>query len=40
MQRLRNDFAIYGVDDGRINIAGLSESQLPYVANALIAVSQ
>nr|WP_208623256.1 amino acid aminotransferase [Vibrio hangzhouensis] len=40
MQRLRSEFAIYGVDDGRINIAGLSETQLPYVANALAAVSQ
>lgn len=40
MQRLRSDYAIYGVDDGRINIAGLSESQLPYVADALAAVSQ
>ncbi|GAL32388.1 aspartate aminotransferase [Vibrio maritimus] len=40
MQRLRTDYAIYGVDDGRINIAGLSESQLPYVADALAAVSQ
>jgi aspartate aminotransferase len=37
---LRTDYAIYGVDDGRINIAGLSESQLPYVADALAAVSQ
>lgn len=40
MQRLRADFGIYGVNDGRINIAGLSESQLPYVANALMTVSQ
>ncbi|WP_112478049.1 aromatic amino acid transaminase [Vibrio variabilis] len=40
MQKLRTDYAIYGVDDGRINIAGLSESQLPYVADALAAVSQ
>lgn len=40
MQKLRDDFGIYGVNDGRINIAGLSESQLPYVANALITVSQ
>ncbi|WP_279348237.1 amino acid aminotransferase [Vibrio qingdaonensis] len=39
MQRLRTDFGIYGVDDGRINIAGLSETQLPYVANALMSVS-
>ncbi|MFA0084727.1 amino acid aminotransferase [Vibrio sp. 10N.261.51.F12] len=40
MQRLRVDFGIYGVDDGRINIAGLSEVQLPYVADALISVNQ
>lgn len=39
MGRLREEFAIYGVADGRINIAGLTEKDIPYVANAIIHVS-
>lgn len=39
MERLREEFAIYGVADGRINIAGLTEKDIPYVANAIIQVS-
>ncbi|QKU80505.1 aspartate/tyrosine/aromatic aminotransferase [Vibrio cholerae] len=39
MGRLREEFAIYGVADGRINIAGLTEKDTPYVANAIIHVS-
>ncbi|MGL4827798.1 MAG: aromatic amino acid transaminase [Vibrio sp.] len=39
MGRLREEFAIYGVADGRINIAGLAEKDIPYVANAIIQVS-
>lgn len=39
MGRLREEFAIYGVVDGRINIAGLTEKDIPYVANAIIHVS-
>ncbi|HHI5411716.1 TPA: aromatic amino acid transaminase [Vibrio metoecus] len=39
MGRLREEFAIYGVADGRINIAGLTEKDIPYVANAIIQVS-
>ncbi|ENM3889581.1 aspartate/tyrosine/aromatic aminotransferase [Vibrio cholerae] len=39
MRRLREEFAIYGVADGRINIAGLTEKDIPYVANAIIHVS-
>ncbi len=37
MGRLREEFAIYGVADG--NIAGLTEKDIPYVANAIIHVS-
>lgn len=39
MGRLREEFAIYGVGDGRINIAGLTEKDIPYVANAIIHMS-
>lgn len=39
MSRLREEFAIYGVADGRINIAGLTEKDIPYVANSIIRVS-
>ncbi|HFG1573876.1 aromatic amino acid transaminase [Vibrio cholerae] len=39
MGRLREEFAIYGIADGRINIAGLTEKDIPYVANAIIHVS-
>ncbi|CAM3617967.1 amino acid aminotransferase [Vibrio cholerae] len=39
MGRLREEFAIYGVADGRTNIAGLTEKDIPYVANAIIHVS-
>ncbi|GHX58635.1 amino acid biosynthesis aminotransferase [Vibrio cholerae] len=39
MGRLSEEFAIYGVADGRINIAGLTEKDIPYVANAIIHVS-
>ncbi|MGL4379781.1 MAG: aromatic amino acid transaminase [Vibrio sp.] len=39
MARLRAEFAIYAVADGRINIAGLTEKDIPYVAKAIIQVS-
>ncbi|WP_162048103.1 amino acid aminotransferase [Vibrio taketomensis] len=39
MARLREEFAIYAVGDGRINIAGLTERDIPYVANAILKVS-
>lgn len=39
MTRLREEFAIYGVTDGRINIAGLTEKDIPYVAESIIKVS-
>lgn len=37
--RLRDEFGIYAVGDGRINIAGLQELQMDYLAKALIGVS-
>ncbi|MGL5335747.1 MAG: aromatic amino acid transaminase [Enterovibrio sp.] len=37
--RLREEFAIYMVEDSRINIAGLAECDLERVADALIAVT-
>lgn len=37
--RLRDEWAIYVVPGGRINIAGLREEQIPRVADALVAVS-
>lgn len=39
MVRLREEFGIYGVGDGRINIAGLTEQDIPYVADAIVKVS-
>ncbi|SJL83935.1 aromatic amino acid transaminase [Vibrio palustris] len=38
MTRLREEFAIYGVTDGRINIAGLTEDAIPYVADSITKV--
>ncbi|HHF2995507.1 TPA: aromatic amino acid transaminase [Vibrio diabolicus] len=40
MAQLREDYGIYGVGDGRINIAGLTETHIPYVADAIKKVSQ
>ncbi|NVC95707.1 aspartate/tyrosine/aromatic aminotransferase [Vibrio natriegens] len=40
MAHLREDYGIYGVGDGRINIAGLTETHIPYVADAINQVSQ
>ncbi|MDF9389630.1 aspartate/tyrosine/aromatic aminotransferase [Vibrio sp. 1151_11] len=39
MAQLRDQYGIYGVGDGRINIAGLSEQHIPYVAQAIVNVS-
>ena len=39
MITLREEYGIYGVDDGRINIAGLAEQQIPYVANAIANIA-
>ena len=40
MGTLREEYGIYGVGDGRINIAGLTEKDIPYVADAIVKVSQ
>lgn len=40
MQFLRQDYAVYGTDGGRINVAGLTEAAVPYLANALVQASQ
>ncbi len=37
--RLRDEFAIYAVDSGRICVAALNESNLDHVAHALVTVS-
>ncbi|MBU2895214.1 amino acid aminotransferase [Vibrio hepatarius] len=39
MVQLREDYGIYGVTDGRINIAGLAEKDIAYVADAIVKVS-
>lgn len=39
MSQLREEYGIYGVGDGRINIAGLTEKDIPYVADAIMKVS-
>jgi aspartate aminotransferase len=39
MLQLREEYGIYGVADGRINIAGLAEEKISYVANAIYQVS-
>lgn len=39
MLQLREEYGIYGVADGRINIAGLAEEKIAYVANAIYHVS-
>ncbi|MFW7525027.1 amino acid aminotransferase [Vibrio ostreicida] len=39
MMQLREQYGIYGVGDGRINIAGLTEKDIPLVANAIMKVS-
>ncbi|HCE4617745.1 TPA: aspartate/tyrosine/aromatic aminotransferase [Vibrio parahaemolyticus] len=40
MAQLREGYGIYGVGDGRINIAGLTETHIPYVADAIKKISQ
>ncbi|MEC6909251.1 amino acid aminotransferase [Photobacterium piscicola] len=40
IMRLRDEFAIYAVGDGRINVAGLQEQQIDALAIALVTVSQ
>ena len=38
MIKLRDQYGIYGVGDGRINIAGLMEQKITYVANAIAKI--
>ena len=38
MEILRNDYAVYGLDDGRINLAGLSENKISYLAKSIVVV--
>lgn len=38
MQRLRDEHAVYGLDSSRINVAGLSEASVGYVAEAIVKV--
>ncbi|MGF1784826.1 aspartate/tyrosine/aromatic aminotransferase [Photobacterium swingsii] len=38
--RLRDEFAVYAVADGRVNIAGLQEQKIDYLAHALVTVSR
>jgi len=40
MTQLREQYGIYGVGDGRINIAGLKETDIPYVAQAIQSVAK
>lgn len=40
VQRLRDEFAIYLVQSGRMCVAGLNNSNIDYVADALVAVFQ
>jgi aspartate aminotransferase len=39
VRRLREEFGIYMVDSSRINIAGVNQQNLGYLADALVAVS-
>ena len=38
MISLREQYGIYGVSDGRINIAGIAEQHIPYIANAIASI--
>ncbi|WP_088328953.1 amino acid aminotransferase [Lacimicrobium sp. SS2-24] len=38
VQQLRHDYAIYFVDSSRVNIAGISTSNVDYIADALTAI--
>ena len=40
VKRLREEFSIYMVDSSRINIAGVNQQNLDYLADALVAVSR
>ena len=40
MRALREEYAVYGIENGRICIAGLNENNVDYVAKSLAAVSK
>ena len=40
VRRLREQFSIYIVDSGRINVAGMTEANLPILCKAIAAVLQ
>ena len=40
VKRLREEFSIYMVDSSRINIAGVNQQNLDYLADALVSVSR
>ncbi|MDD1779798.1 aspartate/tyrosine/aromatic aminotransferase [Enterovibrio sp. ZSDZ35] len=40
VSRLKDEFGIYAVGDSRINIAGLTESRIDYLADALMTVAK
>ena len=40
VKRLREEFSIYMVDSSRINIAGVNQQNLDYLAGALVEVSR
>jgi aromatic-amino-acid transaminase len=40
MQRLRNEFSIYGTDTGRLNIAALNTNNIDYVCKAISCIMQ
>ena len=40
MRQLREQFAIYGTDNGRVNLAGLQSNQISRLAEALISLTE
>lgn len=40
LEKLKTDFGIYVVGDGRVNMAGLNESSIDYFADALFSVTK
>jgi aspartate aminotransferase len=40
MELLRNDYAIYGLNNGRINIASIPEQNIDYLVESVLAVTQ
>jgi aromatic-amino-acid transaminase len=38
MQRLRNEFGVYGLDSGRICVAALNTKNIDYVCNSIAKV--